>query len=135
MLTTSSFHNSQPGSSSTSETGKPCIPQAVCERRLHLLHAWLLRDQELSFYKFPRDVTMKDRWRNAIKQKDFIPGEHHRVCSKHFQGGRKMGQVIVPAIFPLLPQPKAPRERKPLPNPSKRKKHVLTTTSVPDAFI
>ena len=37
------------------------------------------------------------------------------MCSRHFQGGKKMGQVDEPAIFPLLPQPM----REPLPKPAK----------------
>ena len=82
------------------------------------------RDQELSFHKFPKDESMKRKWLNAIKRKDFIPSEHHRVCSMHFQGGRKMGLADVPAIFPLLPQPKfrkPPKERELLPTPGKGK--------------
>ena len=71
---------------------------------------------------------MKLKWINAIKCKDFISGEHHCVCSLHFQGGKKMGMTDVPAIFPLLPQPKLrkpPRERELLPNPAKRRCTLL----------
>ena len=67
---------------------------------------------------------MKRKWLNAIKRKDFIPSEHHCVCSLHFQGSRKMGLADVPAIFPLLPQlkfRKPPKERELLPTPGKGK--------------
>lgn len=47
----------------------------------------------------PRDGSLKQQWNNAIKQKDFIPGEHHRVCSLHFQRGKKIGSMDVPAII------------------------------------
>lgn len=82
------------------------------------------RDQELSFHKFPKDESMKQKWINAIKRKDFIPGELNRVCSLHFQGGRKMDLTDVPAIFLLLSQPKSrkpSKEHEPLPTPAKRK--------------
>ena len=46
--------------------------------------------------EFPRDGSLKQRWNNARKQKDFIPGE---LCSLHFQGGKKIGSMDVPAII------------------------------------
>ena len=96
------------------------------------------RDQELSFHKFPKDESMKLKWSNAIKRKDFVPGEHHRVCSLHFQGGKKMGLTDVPVIFPLLPQPKfrkPPRERELLPNPAKRKRCTLSVILSENAVV
>ena len=41
-------------------------------------------DKELSFHKFPRDVSLTEKWVNSIKGKDIIPGEQKRVCSQHF---------------------------------------------------
>ena len=93
----------------------------VSERRLYLLCAWLLLQHKVKPGAFLPQVPygwMKLKWSNAIKLKDFIPGEHYCVCSLHFQGGKKMGLTDVPAIFPLLLQPKfrkPPREHELLP--------------------
>ena len=113
--------SSQTGSSFTGENGTKkkclrggytcCVPGCYSNTK---------RDKELSFHKFPRDIATRERWKNAIKRKDFIPSEQHRVCSKHFESGTKKGLTDVPAIFPLLPQPKfrkAPKKREPLPPP------------------
>ena len=75
-------------------------------------------DKELSFHKFPRDVSFREKWVNSIKRKDFIP-------SQHFHGAKKQGRSDVPIIFPLLPQSKQrtpPNIRLPLEPPAKRKK-------------
>ena len=42
------------------------------------------KDKELSFHKFPRDVSLREKWFNSINRKDFIPGEEHHICSQHF---------------------------------------------------
>ena len=136
-LVNSSFQNSQQGSGETEPKKKSvrggytcCVPGCYSNTK---------RDQELSFHKFPKDESMKLKWINAIKRKDFIPGEHHRVCSLHFQGGKKMGLTDVPAIFPLLPQPKfrkPQRERElSLPNPAKRRRCTLSVIPVENAVV
>ena len=93
-LINSSFQNSQQGSSET-ETKKKlvresytCVPGCYSNTK---------RDQEvkeLYFHKFPKDESMKLKWSNAIR----IPDEHHRACSLHFQGGKKMGLTDLPVI-------------------------------------
>jgi len=40
-----------------------------------------MKQKELSFHKFPQDDTVRTKWIGNIKQKDFVPTEHHRVCS------------------------------------------------------
>ena len=80
------------------------------------------RDKEFSFYKFPKDVSLKEKWFNSTKRKDFIPGEQHRVYAQHFHGAKKQGRSDVPIILPLLPQSKQrkpPKIRLPLEPPAK----------------
>ena len=85
------------------------------------------KNRELSFHKFPKEKSIREKWVNAIKRNNFYPSEHHCVCSQHFHEG----STDVPAIFPLLPQPKqrkAPKLREAvLPREKKRK----TETCVP----
>ena len=48
------------------------------------------RDKELSFHKFPRDVSLKEKWINSIKRKDFIPvSSTVYACSKHSHCAKK----------------------------------------------
>ena len=66
----SSFQNSQQGSGETEPKKKSvrggytcCVPGCYSNTK---------RDQELSFHKFPKDESMKLKWSNAIKRKDFV---------------------------------------------------------------
>ena len=82
------------------------------------------RNKELSFHKFPKDESLREKWVYSIKRKDFIPGEQQRVCSQHFHGAKKQGRSDLPIIFPLLPhsrQRKPPKILLPLKPPAKRK--------------
>ena len=48
------------------------------------------RDKELSFHKFPRDVSLREKWINSIKRKDFIPvSSTVYACSKHSHCAKK----------------------------------------------
>ena len=88
-------------------------------------------NKELSFRKFPKEKLAREKWINVIKRKDFIPTDHHRVCSNHFKGGKKCGLLHIPTVFPLLPQPKArkePKLREYVPPPKKKKK---ATSAIP----
>ena len=84
-----------------------------------------IKDKELSFHRFPRDVSLREKWVNSIKRKDFIPGEQHRVCSQRFHGAKRQGTSGILNIFPLLPQSKQrkpPKIHLPLEPPAKRRK-------------
>ena len=82
-----------------------CVPGCYSNSKKH---------KKLSFHKFPLDDALRRKWTNEIKRKDFVPNEHHKVCSLHFRNGKKMGSTDVPVIFPLLPKPtfrKPPKQR------------------------
>ena len=94
------------------------------------------KDRELSFHKFPREKVLRNVWINAIKRKDFVPTEHHRVCSQHFGGGKKKGPTDIPSIFPLIATPKQrkePKVRGSLLPPAKRMRSDDFETSKPIA--
>ena len=38
-----------------------------------------------TYHKFPSDKTLKSKWSSAMKRKGFMPTQHSRVCSAHFQ--------------------------------------------------
>ena len=46
-----------------------------------MLCTWMLlqhkKRQGTLFHKFPRDVSLREKWGNSIQRKDFIPGEQH----------------------------------------------------------
>ena len=56
------------------------------------------RNRGVSFYKFPKDKKLKKIW---LSRKDFKPTNGHRVCSQHFEGGKKTYMNNVPTVFPL----------------------------------
>ncbi|KAM8947713.1 THAP domain-containing protein 11 [Pelodytes ibericus] len=66
------------------------------------------RDKGLHFYTFPKDVELRRQWLKNVSRagvtgcfNTFQPTNGHRVCSLHFQGGRKSYSIKVPTIFPL----------------------------------
>ena len=93
-----------------------CVPGCYSNRK---------KNKEKSFHKFPKEKLAREKWINAIKRKDFIPTDHHHVCSNHFKGGKKCGLLDIPTVFPLLPQPKTRKQPKLweyVPLPKKMKK-------------
>ncbi len=46
------------------------------------------RNKKVSFHKFPKDKVMKGKWIKAIKRKDFVPTDHHKLCSAISLGGK-----------------------------------------------
>ena len=79
-----------------------CVPQCY--------NNWK-RNKNLSFYVIPKDVSLRKRWLANISRKDFKPTITHRVCSAHFEGGKKTYLNNVPTIVPklLLKTPKKER--------------------------
>ena len=59
------------------------------------------RNRGISFYKFPKDKKLKKIWLQQISRKDFKLTNGHRVCSQHFEGGKKTYLNNVPTVFPL----------------------------------
>ena len=80
-----------------------CVPRCYSNTK---------RDKELSFPKFPRDVSLGENWVN------FIPGEQHSVCSQKFYSAQKKARSDVPQSK----QWKPPKIHLPLKPPAKRKK-------------
>ncbi|PKU31640.1 thap domain-containing protein 11 [Limosa lapponica baueri] len=55
------------------------------------------RDKALHFYTFPKDEELRRLWLKNVSRagvsgcfSTFQPTTGHRVCSEHFQGGRKL---------------------------------------------
>ncbi|CAB4025193.1 THAP domain-containing 11, partial [Paramuricea clavata] len=68
-----------------------CVPQCTNSN---------LRNPELSFYKIPKDSTLKKKWEKLLQTKGLLNiGPHYRVCSVHFSGGKKTYTTNVPTIF------------------------------------
>ena len=65
------------------------------------------RDVDLSFYVIPNGkskekILLRKKWLHMISRKDFQPTDGHRVCSKHFVGGRKTYMNNVPTLVPKM---------------------------------
>lgn len=64
------------------------------------------KDRHLSYYVFPKDPKLREIWIENIAKpgklnSPFKPTNGHRVCSEHFDGGKKTYLINVPTIFPL----------------------------------
>ena len=53
------------------------------------------------FINFPKTRNRKKIWLQQISRKDFKPTNGHRVCSQHFEGGKKTYLNNVPTVFRL----------------------------------
>ena len=65
---------------------------------------------ELSFYRLPlHDKKLLQRWLVNIRRVNTNVYEHSRVCSAHFEGGRKQGKDAAPTTFAWTKEPSATR--------------------------
>jgi hypothetical protein len=69
------------------------------------------RNPELSYYQIPTDKKLRKMWLHWIGRANFTPNNHHRVCSKHFVGGKKTCLHNVPTIVQKLLLPTQPKPR------------------------
>ena len=56
------------------------------------------KNPELSFYQIPTDMKLRNMWLHWIGRASFKPNKCHRVCSKHFVGGKKTCLHNVPTV-------------------------------------
>ena len=55
---------------------------------------------ELSFYRLPlHDENLLKKWLVNIRRQNTSVNEHSRVCSAHFENGKKEGKDAVPTLF------------------------------------
>ena len=54
----------------------------------------------MSFYVIPKDPELRKKWLHKISHKIVNPTTGHRVCSVHFEGGKKTYTNSVPTIVP-----------------------------------
>ncbi|XP_075407390.1 THAP domain-containing protein 2 [Tenrec ecaudatus] len=61
----------------------------------------------ISFHRFPLDPKRRKEWVRLVKRKNFVPGKHTFLCSKHFEAScfdltgqtRRLKMDAVPTIF------------------------------------
>jgi len=84
-------------------------------------------DKTVTFHAFPSDPEIRGRWIRANPRKDFVPTQHSRICSLHFQPSdfseirtdtnkrrlktvsvkrqrRRLKEDAVPSVFPNAPE-------------------------------
>ena len=58
-------------------------------------------DLRISFYRLPlNNPLLLKQWLVNIRRENTPINHNSRVCSLHFKGGRKIGKLDVPVIFP-----------------------------------
>ena len=69
-----------------------CIPLCTNHSRKH---------RNLSFYRIPKDKSLRKEYTRLIRNKTLkLESSHTRICSAHFEGGRKKYSRQLPSIFP-----------------------------------
>ena len=61
----------------------------------------------ISFHRFPLDPKRRKEWVRLVRRKNFVPGKHTFLCSKHFEAScfdltgqtRRLKMDAVPTIF------------------------------------
>ena len=59
----------------------------------------------------PKDPELRKKWLHKISRKNFDPTTGHRVCSEHFEGGKKTYTNNIPTIVPKSIKPTKFKER------------------------
>ncbi|XP_068086513.1 THAP domain-containing protein 2-like [Anabrus simplex] len=79
------------------------------------------RKTGIGFHRFPKDPDLRARWMKAVKRKNWVPGVHSVICTKHFSpdqvnatylSGPKLRANAVPNVFPgysSYSKPSAPK--------------------------
>ena len=82
--------------------GTTCIPKRDSNSK---------RNPELTFYQIPTDKKLRKMWLHWIGRANFKPNKYHRVCSKHFVGGKKTCLHKTPTVVQKQLLPKGPSTR------------------------
>ena len=72
----------------------------------------------LSFYRLPlKDPVLLKSWLIRIRRENTPVNQHSRVCSAHFEGGRKVGKKDVPSVFAWTKKASRPPPKERTTNP------------------
>ena len=59
------------------------------------------KNRHLSFYHVPKDQSLRKKDARLIRNKTLkLESSHTRICSEHFEGGKKSYSWQLPSIFP-----------------------------------
>ncbi|XP_044533731.1 THAP domain-containing protein 2 [Gracilinanus agilis] len=69
------------------------------------------RHVNISFHRFPLDPQRRKEWVRLVRRKNFVPGKHTFLCSKHFEAScfdltgqtRRLKMDAVPTVFDFCP--------------------------------
>ena len=69
-----------------------CVPLCTTHSR---------KNRNLSFYRIPKDENLRKKYTRLIRNKTLkLESSHTRICSAHFEGGKKKYYWQLPSIFP-----------------------------------
>nr|XP_058955543.1 uncharacterized protein LOC131782824 [Pocillopora verrucosa] len=59
------------------------------------------KNRNLSFHRIPKDESLRKNYTRSIRNKTLkLESSHTRICSAHFEGGKKKYSWQLPSIFP-----------------------------------
>ena len=69
-----------------------CVPLCTNHKR---------KNPNLSFYRIPKDERVRKEYSRLIRNETLkLQSSHTRICSAHFDGGKKRNRHHLPSIFP-----------------------------------
>ena len=91
----------------------------------------------ISFYRLPlKDPDLLKQWLVKIRREDVPLTKYSRVCSVHFEGGRKIGKKAVPTIFAWTKHhSRPPPKNRSLPVEKSPSKPLTTLSSTSNASL
>jgi hypothetical protein len=114
-----------------------CVPECFNNNK---------RERHLRFYEFPKGKNLRKLWINKVSRRGkkgkfslFVPSTGHRVCSDHFEGGKKTYTVRIPTIFPWRKTktntPRRQLVRKPVPSECGKRNSDESDINVKDVSV
>ena len=86
-----------------------------------------MKSRAFMYYQFPADRKLRKMWLHWVDGANFAPNKYyHKVCSRHFEGGKKTCLHNIPTTVPELILPR-PTKSKPT---SKCRDRAITNNSV-----
>ena len=81
-------------------------------------------NKNIKFYRIPKDKKLRKCYDIAIRNKHLkVDSPHTRICSQHFEGGKRLNNTVIPTIFLWT------KENKPRKLPTVRQLSLKTDTA------
>lgn len=90
----------------------------------------------LHYYRIPKDGDLRKQYVRLIRNKTLkLDSDNTRICSKHFEGGKKLNRKQLPSIFPWTIKTDKRRELKRVELPRKTREYDQGNASLSSVMV